>query len=114
MEDGQNAISWLGHMLSSAAIVGTIVGWFPAVAAVVALFWYIIQIYESKTCQRWLTSRRLRKMARLKIVMARLEALELVQFPDNRVAAAEAQKVAVQVIENAATAAKNVLQDQKK
>ena len=107
-------LSWIGHALSPIAVIGTVVGWFPAIASAVALIFYLLQMYESKTCQRWLTSRRLRKIAKLKIEMARLEALELVHYPDSRIAAAVAQEIAVKVVEKAAADAKVVLQDVQK
>jgi hypothetical protein len=70
--------AWLGNGLSAGAIVATIAGWLPPFAAVVALIWYAIQIWESKTIQNYLYGRRQRQMARLKIKMAKLEALELI------------------------------------
>lgn len=38
--------------LAGAAIVGSLVQWLPAFAAVVGAIWYGVQIYESKTCQQ--------------------------------------------------------------
>lgn len=35
-------------------IVAALIGWLPAVSAVLAIAWYGIQIYESKTVQDWL------------------------------------------------------------
>lgn len=57
---------WLAHGLSGAAIVGTIVGLLPPFAAGIALIWYSIQIYESKTVQTFIRRRRERKIAALK------------------------------------------------
>ena len=73
-----NFTSWLGHGFSGAAILGTLLGWFPHVAALVAIIWYAIQIYESATVQTWFHTRRLRRIAKLKKAMARLEAQEKV------------------------------------
>lgn len=39
---------------SIAAVVGTLAGWLPAVAALLSIVWTIIRIYETKTVQRWL------------------------------------------------------------
>lgn len=114
MENGQGLIGWIGHTFSSVTLAGAIVGWFPGVAAIVALFWYGIQIYESNTFQRWLTTRRLRRIARLKIEMAKLEALELVAHPHNRVDIAPAREAAQILVEKAADAAKVLLEAQKK
>lgn len=65
---------WLGNGLSIGAIASTMLGWTPAVAAIVALVWYLIQIYESTTVQRWLATRRNRKLARLKARVLMMEA----------------------------------------
>jgi uncharacterized membrane-anchored protein len=72
--DSQHINQWLGNGASVAAIVGTIAGILPSFAALVALIWYAIQIYESPTIQRWVASRRHRKIARLKVQLAELEA----------------------------------------
>lgn len=74
MEDGMT--SWIGHTLSSAAIVGTIFGLFPPIAAVAAFIWYMVQLWESKTVQRWVRQRRQRKINRLKTQISVLEAIE--------------------------------------
>ena len=67
---------WVGNVLSLGAIVGTVMGWLPAVAAVVALIWYVIQIVESKTFQRWYSRRRARKIKRLQ------EQVKMLQMRD--------------------------------
>jgi hypothetical protein len=61
--DNFNPLAWAGNIVSLGAIVGTFMGWLPAVAAVVAFTWYSIQIWESHTVQRWLHTRRERKIA---------------------------------------------------
>ena len=70
-------VYWTGHTISPAAIIGSALGWFPGIAAAVALVFYLLQIYESATVQSWLHNRRLRKIALYKIRMATLEAEEL-------------------------------------
>lgn len=41
--------------ISSVTIVlGTLVSWLPAVAALASLVWSIIRIYETETVQRWI------------------------------------------------------------
>ena len=68
------------------AVIGTIVGWLPYFAALVAFLWYVIQLWESRTVQYWWNSRqmarRLRKIAKLKarekIITARLIGLQTV------------------------------------
>jgi hypothetical protein len=64
---------WIGNGFSIATIATTFIGWTPAIAAVVALVWYLIQIYESATVQHWLGTRRLRKIVRLRARAAVLE-----------------------------------------
>jgi len=64
--------------LSLAAIVGAFMRLVPEVAAFAALVWYIILIYQSATVQHWLHARRVRKIAKLKREMAKLEATEMI------------------------------------
>lgn len=68
---------WLGNIFSAGAIVSTMAGWVPAIAAIVGLIWYLIQIYESATVQRWLATRRVRKIAKMKAQVMMLEARHL-------------------------------------
>lgn len=77
MEDFGGALSRLWSLASAAAIVGTVAGWFPYFAAFVGLCYYLLQIYESATLQTWFHTRRLRKLASLKKLVASLEAQEL-------------------------------------
>lgn len=44
--------------LSAAAIVGAFMGYLPALAGLAGLIWYAIQIWESKTVQKWVRVRR--------------------------------------------------------
>lgn len=73
MEDFDGFNVWLAHGLSGAAILGTIVGWLPPLAALIALVWYVIQIGESKTVRGLFARRRERKIARLKAKLTHLE-----------------------------------------
>lgn len=66
---------WAGNIISVGAIFGSILGWLPGIAAFIAFVWYLIQIYESVTVQRWLAGRRLRKIAHLRAKIVVLEAL---------------------------------------
>jgi hypothetical protein len=50
--DGLDLDHLFAHVASLGAIFATVVGWLPAIAAFVAVLWYIIQIWESKTVQR--------------------------------------------------------------
>ena len=67
--------AWIGHILSFFAIGGAFFGLIPAFAALLAVFWYILEIYESKTMQRWIRARRLRKLVKLRIRAVALELL---------------------------------------
>ena len=37
---------------AGAGVVATIMGWLPAIAAVLGIVWYLVQLFESKTGQR--------------------------------------------------------------
>ena len=65
--------SWVGHIISTAAIIGSLAGLVPAIAALAAFFWYVIQVYESKPVQKWIHTRRLRKIAHYREILRRLE-----------------------------------------
>lgn len=65
---------WLGNGLSIGAIASTFMGWTPAIAAMVALIWYLIQIYESATVQTYVKNRRVRKLAKMKAAVIMLQA----------------------------------------
>jgi len=40
--------------LSIGAVIATLAGWLPALAALASLIWTCIRIYETKTVQGWL------------------------------------------------------------
>lgn len=47
----------VGDVLSVGTVVGAIVGWLPAIAALFTIIWTAIRIYETRTCQnlfKWL------------------------------------------------------------
>jgi hypothetical protein len=66
--------TWFAGLISGGTIIASIIGYIPAFGASVAIFYYFIQIYESATVQRWLASRRTRKIARLKARVLMMEA----------------------------------------
>jgi len=39
---------------SVATVMGTLMSWLPAIAALFTILWTAIRIYETKTVQRWL------------------------------------------------------------
>ena len=44
----------VGDALSISAIVATLVGWLPAIAALLSIIWTAIRIYETQTVQNWI------------------------------------------------------------
>lgn len=72
--DGNSISQWIGNVVGAGAVIGTMLGYFAPIAALVALIWYLIQIYESATLQRWLANRRAHKIARLKAKIVWLQA----------------------------------------
>lgn len=77
----QTASSWAGNIISAGAIITSFMGWVPGIAAIVALVWYVIQISESQTVQRWFLARRQRKLASLRAKLLKLEGSEPLALP---------------------------------
>ena len=109
--------AWLGNSASVVTILGSIFGLLPPLAALVAIIWYMIQVYESKTYREWrarrLHDKKTRKIARLqaqqKVIQAELEALDTKRaaaaYAEHMVRNAEhvaAEKVHVAKVEAAA------------
>lgn len=63
-----------GDAVSIGVIGGTLLNYLPPAAAFFAIAWYIIQMYESKTIQNMLRTRRLKKLVTIR---AKATALEL-------------------------------------
>lgn len=57
-------LNWVFHSLSLTAIVGAFAGIFPPIAALVAIVYYLLQIWRDPTVQFWLNTRRQRKIAK--------------------------------------------------
>ena len=57
MTDTSENIKYMVDALSVATVLGTIMSWLPAVAAVFTIIWTAIRIYETKTVQGWLGKR---------------------------------------------------------
>lgn len=76
-------LAWLGNGASVATVLGTVMGLLPPLAALAAIAWYLLQMYESKTYREWrekrLVRKKERKIARLqaqqRVISAELEAL---------------------------------------
>ena len=106
-----NIVSWVGNTLAPTVIFGWVVGAFPGVVLLAAFLFYILQMYESITFQRWIRSRRLRQMAKLKVKMAALEAEELINHPATRVDLLPARKAAQLILQEAREQARVVLEE---
>lgn len=74
MDDQFTFMQWVGHSVSLAAIGGALMGLLPSIAAVAALIWYMLEIYESRTIQKFVRARRLQTLVKLR---AKAVALEL-------------------------------------
>lgn len=74
MNSEHNFTLWISNAVGGGTILATLAGAVPAIAAGVALVWYLIQIHESTTVQKWLKTRRIRKLAHLKAQALMLEA----------------------------------------
>lgn len=74
MNPEHNFTLWISNAIGGGTIMASLVGVVPAIAAGVALVWYLIQIHESATVQKWLKTRRIRKLAHLKAEAIMLEA----------------------------------------
>ena len=78
MDQHPSISTWVANITGSGAIVASLMGYLPSlfsiIAAMTAAGWYGMQIYESKTVQRWAATRRARKLARLKAQVMLLEA----------------------------------------
>jgi hypothetical protein len=101
-----------GHVTAVASWFGAVLGVLPVLAALFGVVWYGIQIYESDTIQKYLEKRRMERKARRiaklraeqKVLLAELEALEVVR---------EARTVAAAKVASAAHEAR-VLEEQHK
>lgn len=59
---------------AAGAIIASMLGWLPPVAAVLAILWYLLQFWESRTLQSFMQKRTQRRIVRL---TAKLAALQL-------------------------------------
>lgn len=48
----------VADILSIGAVVGTLTGYLPPIATILAIVWYALQVYEGKTVQKWIKARR--------------------------------------------------------
>jgi len=59
--DGLDLGHLTAHLISLGAVVGFFIGLLPALAALGAVIWYVIAIYETRTVQDWRERRRNRR-----------------------------------------------------
>lgn len=52
------AVLYTVDAMSGMAIVATLLGFLPSIAAIAGIIWYGIQIFESKTVQGWIAKRK--------------------------------------------------------
>jgi hypothetical protein len=57
MDSTPETTKYMIDALSLATVLGTIMNWLPAVAAVFTIIWTLIRIYETQTVQGWLGKR---------------------------------------------------------
>jgi len=74
MDNGLDLSHWTGHVISIVAVIGSLAGLLPAIAGLAGLIWYCVQLYESKTVQHWLRTRRSRRIAQALMLIQKLEA----------------------------------------
>lgn len=53
--------------VSALAIIGTFAGFLPPLAALCAAVWYCVQVWESKTVQKWLRKRHIKRVRKNRI-----------------------------------------------
>ena len=75
MED-HHISQWIGNTFSVGTIIGAALGWLPAIGAIVAIIWYVIQIGESDTFRSWRLRRHQKRVAKLEAKLAYLKSME--------------------------------------
>jgi hypothetical protein len=109
MVDPRAAAAHAADTVSAFAILGAFMGYLPAIAALGAVIWYAIQVYESKTVQGFLRERRMAAFEAKRFkhaqAIARMQARQAADL-----AIAKAAAVADTVNSDAATAAALTLQ----
>lgn len=64
----------MDYIAMPGVLLSTLLGYLPAILSVVALGYYALQIYESRTVQLWLRTRRERKIAAYQKRIEQLQA----------------------------------------
>lgn len=77
-------------IISGAAIAGAMMQWLPPFAALGGVIWYAIQIWESKTVQKWVRVHRIRYRlrrlvkAQVEVSIASAEIAAAAEVPDGK------------------------------
>jgi hypothetical protein len=86
MENQYDLSHMIGHAVSGLAVIVSFIGLLAPVASVAAatvgFVWYFTQLYEGKTVQRFLRSRRARKIAAYQVAIERLLAQQKIDMAE--------------------------------
>ena len=74
MDQHNTLINWTINGVAIGTIITSIMGVIPAMAALAAAIYYLVQVWESETVRQWRESRRLKKIASLRAKILLLEA----------------------------------------
>lgn len=80
MQPNPQVLSHSADAISAVAIIGVFIGWLPGLAAVGALLWYCIQIYESKTVTNWRMARAQRKESQKRVNSLLIQEREIARI----------------------------------
>lgn len=85
MDANGNVFTYVWHTLAGGAIITTLAGLLPPLAALLGVIWYVIKIRESQTVRAWLAKRRNRRIVKLqaKLVALKLDR-EMYPTPDEK------------------------------
>ena len=92
--------TWTTEFLTTFNILTAVLAF---IGSILAIIWYSVTIYESKTCQEWVANRALRKQAKLLLKQQKATAAELV-ITQNGPSAAQTDAAATLVASQAVVA----------
>lgn len=94
----------VGDSLSVVVVIGTLLQYLPAMAALATVIWTLIRIYETRTFQHWNNNRLMKKRAR-KLIKLRAKAVKAQAALDAIEHLAQARSEARDIVSAAATTA---------
>lgn len=77
MENHTTIAQWVGNVSGAGAIIASMLGYLPAMGALIAIVWYAIQIRESDTYKEWRNQRQRDRIAKLERELTRLKSSQL-------------------------------------